>query len=238
MREMSGLSRPDAQKPVERMGQRERNKIDKLRRIKEATQHLFVTKGFDETTTREIAAAAGVGLGTVFTYAENKRDLLFLIANDDLETAMSKARESLAPGKTLVETLVGLFRPFYSFFAQQPALSRLMLREMLFYDTGVQSARFRTTRENLLALIREAVRRARADGSVTSRRKDTDIAWVIFCIYQVDLRRWVEAGKPTIAKGLTTLRANLEICMEGLSPGADRTSIVDAEARPLRLRSD
>ena len=58
-------------------GQRERNKLEKLRRIKEAARALFISKGFDETTIREIASVAEVGLGTVFVYAENKRDLLF-----------------------------------------------------------------------------------------------------------------------------------------------------------------
>ena len=33
-------------------GLRERNKLDKLRRIKEAAAELFVRKGFDDTTTR------------------------------------------------------------------------------------------------------------------------------------------------------------------------------------------
>ena len=37
-------------------GLRERNKLDKLRRIKEAASELFVRKGFDDTTTREIAS--------------------------------------------------------------------------------------------------------------------------------------------------------------------------------------
>ena len=41
------------------LGQREKNKIDKLRRIKDAAQELFLSKGFDDTTTREIALRAG-----------------------------------------------------------------------------------------------------------------------------------------------------------------------------------
>ncbi|HEY8578886.1 MAG TPA: TetR/AcrR family transcriptional regulator, partial [Beijerinckiaceae bacterium] len=189
----------DGDTAVEAMGQRERNKADKLRRIKDATYELFTTKGFDETTTREIALRAGVGLGTVFTYADNKRDLLFLVANDDLEAAMGKARDSLAPGKPLAAALIDIFRPHYAFFARQPALSRLMLREMTFYDAGAQAARFKTTRENLLALIRTVVKAAKAEGSIASSRKDEEIAWVMFCIYQVELRRWVAAGKPSVS---------------------------------------
>ena len=58
------------------LGQRERNKLDKLGRIKDAARGLFLAKGFDDTTTREIATRAGAGIGTIFVYAENKRDLL------------------------------------------------------------------------------------------------------------------------------------------------------------------
>ena len=40
------------------LGQRERNKLDKLRRIKDAAREFFVAKGFDDTTTREIAPSS------------------------------------------------------------------------------------------------------------------------------------------------------------------------------------
>ena len=66
------------------LGLRERNKLDKLQRIKHAARTLFIEKGFDETTTREIARRAGVALGTLFLYATDKRDLLFLICTDEL----------------------------------------------------------------------------------------------------------------------------------------------------------
>ena len=39
-------------------GLRERNKLDKLRRIKEAASELFIRKGYDDTTTREIGDQA------------------------------------------------------------------------------------------------------------------------------------------------------------------------------------
>ena len=42
------------------VGLRERNKIAKLRRIKAAARELFVSRGFDDTTTREIACNAPI----------------------------------------------------------------------------------------------------------------------------------------------------------------------------------
>src|SRR5579884_4279721 len=82
-------------------GQRERNKLDKLRRIKDAARELFVAKGFDDTTTREIALRAGVGIGTIFVYAENKRDLLFLIANEELEKVTAQAEGAVTASASL-----------------------------------------------------------------------------------------------------------------------------------------
>ena len=77
---------------------RERNKLDKLRRIKAAARELFLEQGYDNATTREIARRADVGLGTLFSYASDKRDLLFLIYNDMQEaltrTAFSGSRSS------------------------------------------------------------------------------------------------------------------------------------------------
>src|SRR5882672_1854626 len=70
---------------------REQNKTDKLKRIKESARYLFATKGFDATSTREIAALARVGLATLFLYAQDKRDLLFLAGNDDLAALSDEA---------------------------------------------------------------------------------------------------------------------------------------------------
>src|SRR5215471_19796129 len=88
------------------LGLRERNKIDKLRRITEAARELFIAKGFDDTTTREIAVRAGVGLGTIFVYAENKRDLLFLIVNEELETVTADAETSIEANVSFIDNLL------------------------------------------------------------------------------------------------------------------------------------
>src|ERR1700691_3911612 len=113
-------------------GLRERNKLDKLRRIKKAASELFILKGFDDTTTREIAIRAGVGLGTVFVYAATKRDLLFLIINDDLQAAVEKAAGMVRADKPMLEILLRVFQAHYRYFGREPALSRLALREMNF----------------------------------------------------------------------------------------------------------
>src|SRR5580700_11541253 len=123
-------------------GLRERNKLDKLRRIKDAASELFIRKGYDDTTTREIAVRAGVGLGTIFVYAATKRDLLFLIVNDELQEVVEKAAAGVRPERPMLDNLLRVFQWHYRYFAQEPQLSRLALREMSFYDTGPEAQKF------------------------------------------------------------------------------------------------
>jgi len=199
-------------------GLRERNKLDKLRRIKDAATELFIKKGFDDATTREIAVRAGVGLGTVFIYAPTKRDLLFLIVNDDLQDVVERAAGLVRPGGPMLENLLRVFRAHYRYFAEQPALSRLALREMIFYDAGPEAKKFLKTRERLVGLIRDIIDHAVEQRTISSSEDSRLVAWVIFSIYQVEVRRWLSADDLDVARGIAHLRRQLMVLMNGLSP--------------------
>jgi AcrR family transcriptional regulator len=199
------------------LGQRERNKRDKLQRIKNAARELFVTRGYDDTTTREIALRAGVGMGTVFTYADNKRDLLFLIANEDLEETTKKSEAALSVDASLMTNLMAVFGNHYQYFMRQPELSRLMLREMLFYDSGQQANRFKITREKVISLVCQAVRFARDSRSIAVAGDEGMTGWVLFCVYQVELRSWLAGEELDLEAGLDRLRQALTVCLVGSS---------------------
>lgn len=213
------------------LGQRERNKIDKLRRIRDAARELFVAKGFDDTTTREIAVRAGVGLGTIFVYAENKRDLLFLIVNDELENVTLEAEASIDPAASLLENLLNVSRRHYDFFGRQPALSRLVLREMAFYDSGAQAGRFQKTRERLIELLGKIVALAVEKKSVSPNEASQFVGWTIFCIFQVELRRWLSDDAPNLREGLRALQRALALLVTGLKPNGKALVPRAAEAK-------
>jgi AcrR family transcriptional regulator len=200
------------------LGQREKNKIDKLHRIKEAARELFLSKGFDDATTRAIASRAGVGIGTVFIYADNKRDLLFLVANDELEETTDKAEAGIRDDASCLQNLLTVFRHHYEFFGRQPKLSRLMLREMTFYDSGRQADRFRATRERLISLVGSIMQRAMDHGMIRLPEDSGFIGWVAFCIYQVELRRWLMTPDLDVETGMAILRRALELFIRGLMP--------------------
>jgi AcrR family transcriptional regulator len=199
-------------------GLRERNKLDKLRRIKDAASELFVKKGFDDTTTREIAVRAGVGLGTVFVYATTKRDLLFLLVTDELQEVIDHAAGLVRPGRPMLENLLKIFRAHYRYYARQPALSRLALREMTFYATGPQAKKFLKTREQLISLIGQVVDMAVEQKSIAPAEDSQTVAWVIFSIYQIEVRRWLSGDDLDITRGIARVRRQLTLLINGLSP--------------------
>jgi AcrR family transcriptional regulator len=207
------------------LGLRERNKIDKLRRITEAARELFVAKGFDDTTTREIAVRAGVGLGTVFVYAENKRDLLFLIVNEELEAVAEGAEASIDCDQTFLDSVLQVAARHYTFFGRQPALSRLVLREMAFYDSGAQAGRFQKTRERLISLFGDIVALALERGSLSSPETPQFVGWTIFCIFQVELRRWLSEDRPNLRQGMDALTRALTLFAAGLKPNENALAV-------------
>ena len=201
-------------------GLRERNKLDKVRRIKDAASDLFVQKGFDDTTTRAIASRAGVGLGTVFVYAPTKRDLLFMIVNEDLQEVVQSAAGMVKPIGSMLDNLLRVFRAHYRYFGQRPALSRLALREMIFYAAGPEATKFLKTRERLIGLISEIVEFAIEQKEISPQEDPKTIAWIIFSIYQIEIRHWLSTDELDIKRGIAFLRRQLVLLMNGLSPRA------------------
>ena len=122
--------------PKHTNGKREANKLDKLDRIKRAARELFTTVGYDKSTTRQIAKKAGVALGTVFTYATTKRDLLYLVSDDLLAGARDLAAKSFRQDRSLEHNFVAFCAVFYKVIGAQPKLSKVVFRDLSFYKFG------------------------------------------------------------------------------------------------------
>ncbi len=70
-----------------------------------ATSNLLQNKGFDQTTTRDIAAAAGVAAGTVFNYFASKEALVIALVAEALEKAAEEFETRLRGDESLDEAL-------------------------------------------------------------------------------------------------------------------------------------
>lgn len=194
---------------------RERNRRDKLQRITAAARALFVEKGFDETTTREIARRADVALGTLFLYATDKRDLLFLICTDELETLTDNAFSAVPEKDRLIDELIYIFDFYYGYFAEQPGLSKYILRELTFFVSGVQGQRFQSNRHRVISQLVEHLKGTKARGLLKQSADPAGVGWVVFAIYQAEIREWLIDPAPDPVDGLRSLRQALNVALDG-----------------------
>jgi AcrR family transcriptional regulator len=201
-----------------RIGLRERNKIDKRERIRAAARDLFARRGYSAATMRDIAARAHVALGTLFNYADDKRDLVFLIFNDILDELTDRALAAPRPGEALVDQLLAVCRCHYLELAKSPALSRILLQELTFYSQGKEAARFHAIRARLIAGFESLVRAAQKDGRIGTAERPAFIARYIFFVYSAALRWWIASPRPDVRRGLADLRRLLTLQLAGLRP--------------------
>ncbi|WP_416676895.1 TetR/AcrR family transcriptional regulator [Egbenema bharatensis] len=84
-------------------------------RILQAARRLFARQGYDGTTTRELAQAAGVAEGTIFRHFENKKAILIEVATQgwveiltDLLTELSEMASYKAIGQVMRRRMLNL----------------------------------------------------------------------------------------------------------------------------------
>lgn len=114
-------------------GRRQLQKEETKKLIKETAYFLFEKNGYEETTMRSVAKAAGVGLGTIFVHFPDKSSLLAAALLEDLNQVVEHAFNSL-PGKCITKQLEHIVRALYQFYAQKPKLSRTIISRLFFLE--------------------------------------------------------------------------------------------------------
>jgi AcrR family transcriptional regulator len=212
---------PSPPAPDRKAGLRERGKSDKQRRIKEAAKAVFSDVGYDAATTREIARRAHVSIGTIFVYAKDKRDLLFLVINDELNPVADLARRELPHDQPALDRLCALARPWYRYFAENLTLGRYAFREMTFYepetqDFGEQCARYRARMHRIENSHCEIIAQGRERGELKFKGSAAIAGNLIYKVYLAEVRTWIHGAKPEVGQGIRSLRSKFSLVLDGL----------------------
>jgi len=175
-----------------------------------AAMACFEERGYDETTTAQIAREAGIAVGTIYTYFENKRAILLEIIATTMAEMGTTVIEHLDPGRwqgadprRLTETLIDQI-----FHTQRlrPGMQRIVW-ERYFKDAAVREAI-----EAIWARTREAIRKLlRAVGDEGGLRGiDLDSAThVIHNAVHWNAMRAVAAGDPAQIDAYATAMAEM-----------------------------
>lgn len=81
--------------------------------IVDAAVKLFIEKGFHKTTTRQIARAADMSIGSLYEYVASKEDVLYLVCiaiHGEVERGVKEVLDRATGGK---EALAGVIREYF-----------------------------------------------------------------------------------------------------------------------------
>ncbi|GBC62391.1 TetR/AcrR family transcriptional regulator [Desulfonema ishimotonii] len=149
--------------PHKPVGTRKQQQKDETRvLILETARFLFAEKGFEKTTIREIAARAGIGLGTIFNHFKGKDSLLAAALYEDVEKNLERAFNTLPEKASAPDQLLHIARSFYTYYARQPLLAKSYLKQVMFLDGEwgeVLDEQIRRFLESVASLLRKAQER-------------------------------------------------------------------------------
>jgi AcrR family transcriptional regulator len=165
-----------------RMGLRERKKVIRLQRIIAASRSLFIDKGFSQTTIQDIAAAAEVGLGTLYLYAKSKEDLLILVFKELFLEMIEDSFMRVDQKKSLLEQILMFFEAQIEYHKKDIVMSRTVLKEISFSNTPQRKEDIDQIMSHTYARLTEIIQRAsRAEGS--KQMYAGTVAWSSFALY-------------------------------------------------------
>lgn len=148
-------------------------------RIERAALTLFVARGVAETTTREIALAAGIAEGTIYRHFESKEAMateLFLRVHNGLAEQLERAQRGRTglqeKSRAIVEAYCRAADDDWLLFSYH-----LLSQHQHMIQVRIEQA-------NPVSVVREIVRRAMAAGEIPKRDVDVVTAMTMGIVLQ------------------------------------------------------
>ncbi|MGN6243056.1 MAG: TetR family transcriptional regulator [Motilibacteraceae bacterium] len=173
--------------PAATAGEAAEPRGDARERLVAAAVEAFAAKGFHGTTTRDIAAAAGVSPAALYVHHRSKEDLLHLISREGHLRTLALVRDAAATSTDPVEQLLAVVRAFTAHHARNHTSARIVN-----YELSALSPEHRreisAIRRQIDTEVRHVVERGVTEGAFTTTNpRMTTLALLSL---GVDAARW------------------------------------------------
>lgn len=190
--------------------------------ILESARELFEKLGYQKTTIRAVAKGAGVGLGTVMSHFPDKRSLLVGTVMDFWHATEVKVFHTLPKYKSAREMFIYATKAFFEAYAEQPDLSRTLLRELSFVEGELAAGPWQKADE-LLGLATMLVDQAKQTGEIRSDADPSTVALALFANYMFVLH--IGLVQPVVS--VADMVNMLEVLTDQLFRGIGANSAAD-----------
>ncbi|MCR4430478.1 MAG: TetR/AcrR family transcriptional regulator [Tepidanaerobacteraceae bacterium] len=124
--------------------------------ILEAAIKVFSEKGFEGSTTKEIAKKARVSEGTIFRYFKTKKEILIGLVNMLTEKSMFKFIQEVEDGLDPSQALKNILKLHYNMITQNYQLLKTIFYEMQFHKE-LREAFYKEVVSNVLEVIKKRI---------------------------------------------------------------------------------
>lgn len=227
------VGKPKIRRANRTLGVRELSKQKSQHKSMVAARELFAELGYDKTTLRQIAAKAGLTVGALSNHVTDKRDLIYLIFNEEVNTVVDLALLAPRSYQTFATKLRSIVVHYYRLFASKPVLSRILLSEVVVVSPSMHLDRYLFNRNRLLIGFAELVDQAQQEGEIKSTESPEVISRYIFYVFAASVRWWLASSdRPEWRDGMREFDRMLHLVTEGLVDVPSE----DSKGVELRLR--
>jgi len=178
----------------------------------QAAAGLFGTQRFHEVRMEDIAAAAGVGKGTIYRYFSDKEDLYLALLERASKHMHERLQRSVPNVKGATAQLKAMVTAIISFFDEQPHLLSLIQREEVLRGPDFP---WKKTREEMLDLVIGLLQEGNARGEFNVRDPD-----LLALLLLAGLRGVLRFGKRPRPRDLS--QRIVDIFLKGAIAGSPR----------------
>ena len=164
-------------------GLREKQKVDRHRRMVSAASRLFTKHGYDATSMEAIADKAGVSVGTVYNYYESKSEILLAIVVQEGEETYASGQillnEAESGASGVLDDLVVLYLKSPLRFMRKPEWRQAIALSILQPETRF-GRQYRQVESRLEALSSQAIENLVKRGELVGVSEPTALGKVLF----------------------------------------------------------
>ncbi|MCP2279664.1 TetR family transcriptional regulator [Nocardia amikacinitolerans] len=181
-------------------------------RLLEAALAAFAEKGFNGTTTRDIAAAAGMSPAAVYVHHKSKEELLYLISRSGHDATLELVQKAAASSSDPATALRNVIHDFAVHHARGHTSARIVN-----YELNSLSPEHRTEirgiRHRIDQAIRDLVQRG-IDAGVFDI-PDARIAAVALLSLGIDIARWYREDGDWSPEDIASVYAEMALRIVG-----------------------
>lgn len=198
------------------------------------SRRLFYERGYEATSTRDLAASLGIRPGSLYHYVDAKEALLLEIVAAVQTPGTSAVSDVLAGGGSASDRLAALIRAHAKTTTEDPVGAAILLREVRALPAA-RRAQLVTEMRTYRGAVERLVEEGRQDGSLRSSLDPGITAMALLGALNW-MHRWLRPGEPWPVDRLVDQLPGL--LMRGISAGADVSEDAPAFVMPAGLPRD